>query len=320
MKKTIAIVIVLSLLLPLVMAGCYASKPGKMSDLVGTYQLTSFTRTYSTDPKDEEGHTEPRDLIAEREIEACYLVVGDQGEGYYVYATKDACTVRKVRITYTYSEDEPDRVKEIYYTDGGSDSGTNYPGKFTERLGVYCTRKEKSLSYSSPAIFGQKYSQSAKYTKVDKATDLSYASKQLGQTLIAADYEVALLSGWQTLEGNYDEALPYVYYYMNVDMARKTADVYYALKSDQRPIERKGQTVTYTLGEDGQPIRIAIGNDEFWADGSVVPVRSMYLCNDEGQPAWWFNNMGVNYPEAESNMQQCLQNYADSLAAQEGQE
>ena len=309
MKKQLIAVLLITMLLSMLLTACYASKPGKMKDLVGTYELTSFTRSYSEE-KDEEGNVVPRNLIEQRQITACYLVVGAEGEGYYVYEADGAEWVRKVKIEYTYSDKEPDKVKEIYYTDGSTTTGTNYPGKGTERLGLYFTRKEKTMSYTSPAIFGQKYSQSVKYTKVDKADDLSYVSGKLGKTLVAADYEVALLSGWQTYQGEYDEASPYIYCYIHLDMARKTADVYYALKSDAQPVELKNQAVTYTL--DGQPsIRITVGQNHYQCDIVSALPTSLYYYDAEQQYWIYFGNVGAQYDVAEA-VQTSLQNYSQN--------
>ena len=181
--KWVAAVLVLTMALgALGLTACYPSKPGTMRDLTGTYQLSAYTRSYDGET-DQEGQTVAHDLIEERGVKA-YLVVNGDGTGLYVYQDNNtAPSARLVHIQYTYDEDDASLVKEIVYTNGTSDSGDGYPGKGTEKLGLNFKRKTKDLTYTMPAVFGRKYSQTVRYTKVADAVDLGYVNAQLGVQL-----------------------------------------------------------------------------------------------------------------------------------------
>ena len=239
MKKTALLltIILVAALMASMLSACYVSRPAALKKVVGTYELTSFTQTYPAENEESEAKTV--DMIKEKEIKA-YLVLASDGTGYYVYKDKDTeLTTHKLNITYSYDEDDTSKVKEIYYTDGSDTSGDGAPNKGHERLGVYFKWTTKKLTYTMPAVLGRKYSQSVRYDKVDKATDLSYASKKMGATLVAPNYEVAQLDGILAYEGIYDSASPYIYYYIDYHPERSQASVYYALKSSKtkaRPI------------------------------------------------------------------------------------
>ena len=119
--KRIAIVVAMVMVAALCMAAftsCYVSKPAALKNVVGTYRLTTYTHTYSVEQEGADEKTqEVHNLLEERSIEA-YLVVRDDGTGYYVYREGDETTARSVKITYQYDDEKPSLVKEISYTTG----------------------------------------------------------------------------------------------------------------------------------------------------------------------------------------------------------
>ncbi|MGN1077359.1 MAG: hypothetical protein ACI4ST_02485, partial [Candidatus Gallimonas sp.] len=61
--------------------GCYRVDPAPMSALIGTYELTEYSRTY---PNDQEGQPNKTDFKTEKQISA-YLVIDGTNFGYVVY-------------------------------------------------------------------------------------------------------------------------------------------------------------------------------------------------------------------------------------------
>lgn len=167
---------VLVALMCFTLTSCYVSHPAKMAKLVGTYAIKTFTRKDANASSD----TDPTDLIKENGVVA-YLVVADNGYGYYVYKDNETpLTVNRVTITYAYDEEDLSKVKTITYTDGLPHTGDKYPGSGSELLGLNFRLFTKELNYSHGTAFKQKYSQSVVYKKVNNATDLSFVQKKLG--------------------------------------------------------------------------------------------------------------------------------------------
>lgn len=307
MKKTALVltIILVAALCATMLSSCYVSRPAAMKKVVGTYELTSFTRTYSA----AEGETESNtvDMIKDKEIKA-YLVVNADGKGYYVYSDKDTeVTTHQVNITFTYDEDDSSKVKEIYYTDGADASGDGSPLKGHEHLGVYFKWTTKKLTYSMPAVLGRKYSQSVRYDRVDKATDLSYVSKKFGKTLVAPAYEVAQLDGLLTYEGIYDMNSPYVYYYMDYRPAQNKATVYYMLKADEIQ-KTQDVTATFTVNAtvaDGYTqgsIDFMFGNVAMTSAYYGTPVTSL-VCQGEDYEMYFYH-----YRRGTSNIAELIAN------------
>ena len=63
-------------------SGCYVVKGGNVKDVVGTYKLTTYSRTYDSTNSAHAG--EKIDYIEQKGITA-YLIVTESGEGYYIY-------------------------------------------------------------------------------------------------------------------------------------------------------------------------------------------------------------------------------------------
>jgi len=263
MKKFIIALLLTAIISSLLLTACYVSNPAKMDELVGTYELTSYTRRpKNSDPEDENATV---DMIKDKEITA-YLVVKSDGYGYYVYKDKDTeLTAYSVRITYTYDDEHPDQVKEIYYEDGYVTSGNNYPGRGRERLGLNFKKKDRRLTYSVPSseLMKRDYSQSVEYTKVDNANDLSFVNSKLNASLSASEYG---LKGLEGLFVNSDIYGSETYVFMAVEFSKdlKTANYYYALKADEVLVKQSGLNVsTVYPEEDHNIVLITIGSQTF---------------------------------------------------------
>ncbi|MBO4535422.1 MAG: hypothetical protein J5755_05745, partial [Clostridia bacterium] len=277
MKKLLATLIIVTMLagIACVAVGCYNSKPAVMKELVGTYELTQFTR-WHTENQGEESTTQETDLKAERGIQA-YLVVKDNGRGYFVYKDNGGLTAREVAITYTYDDKNTNQIKEITYTDGLASSGDGYPGKGRETLGLTFGLKEKTLNFYYAQINGKlikrDYSQKVVYKKVSKSADLSYVESKLQVRLNIPRMEIGGLDGWQVYD-SYNESNPLVYFYIDMHVAEGQATIYYMFRSDGIR-HQENCALTFDVPEDNsQPIAIHVGDDVFYAYNYVTTIPS----------------------------------------------
>ncbi len=178
-KRLLALFLLVTLVLTA--SGCYVISAQRMWRVKGTYKLTVYT--YTPQYERREGYT-PRtyNYIEDEEYRyEVYLVVTGEATGYYVY--KDASTAayyKEIPLSYEY-EEEGSKVTYVIY--GGVTLADQSTG--TDRLGV--TRDH--LGYSKPAFdFTQPFTEKSmrsedirlSFERVDRATDLSYAEKQLG--------------------------------------------------------------------------------------------------------------------------------------------
>ena len=298
----------------LALVGCYVSKPATMSDLVGVYQLTKFTRTHTSTDENGESQSTETDLMAERGITA-FLVVGDNGFGYYVYKDNDGLSAKQVAITYTYDDEDTDKIKEISYSDGFAASGDGFPGKGKETLGLTFQKKEKTLNYNYAQINGKlikrDYSQSVSYTKVANGADLSFVERKIGTSLSIPDMRIAGLNGWQVHE-DFGAEEEYVYYYIDLNVVEKKADVYFMRREDKIQQSAHNLDVTFTIPEVADAyITIRIGNNVFYCDNSTkTPALNVFVLGTNQDIALWF----THYASADFDVQQHIQTMIDSLA------
>ena len=296
------------------LVGCYVSKPATMSDLVGVYQLTKFTRTHTSTDENGESQSTETDLMAERGITA-FLVVGDNGFGYYVYKDNDGQSAKQVAITYTYDDEDTDKIKEISYSDGYAASGDGFPGKGKETLGLTFQKKEKNLNYNYAQINGKlikrDYSQSVSYTKVANGADLSFVERKIGTSLSIPDMRIAGLNGWQVHE-DFGAEEEYVYYYIDLNVVEKKADVYFMRREDKIQESAHNLDVTFTIPEIADAyITIRIGNNVFYCNNSTTtPALNVFVLGTNQDIALWF----THYASADFDVQQHIQTMIDSLA------
>ncbi|MCR5741771.1 MAG: hypothetical protein K6G38_04890 [Gammaproteobacteria bacterium] len=188
-KKIFLSLILIALCLSL--TSCYASKPGSLKQLVGTYELTKYNRHDSDTTEETEADY---NMILKNNIVA-YLIIKDNGTGYYVYQDYDTDLYAvEVTIKYNYDDEDPDLVKEIIYSAFDSNKSIHtedkYPGSMNETLGLNFKLFSKTLNNTYYAVFGRDYSQSVSYKKVSSKSDLSYASKKLDCNLTDVLIEV----------------------------------------------------------------------------------------------------------------------------------
>ena len=322
MKKTALIltVIMVAAIVATTLSACYVSRPADKSLIMGTYRLTSYTRTY---PAAEEG-AEPTtvDMIAEQGITA-YLVIAEDGTGYYVYQDKDtALYARELSVTFVQDGADSADVREIRYTDGTYATGDGVPGKGHETLGVYYKPMRSRLTYTMPAVFGREYSQSVCYEMVSMRTNLAYVGKSLGVTLSAPPYALAQLDSVLCYDGVYDAGTPYIYYYVDYRPIEGKADVYYALKSDRTPHGLSDQTATYDIVLDSVPdatyvsgtLNVTIGTTTYSVPYYGSPVSSLTYRGDGYE--MWLNASARGATDVEALITDAMTRYAASIDVQ----
>lgn len=225
MKRTVALILILSLVV-CALAVLVSCNPAKLDKIVGTYKLTSYSRQAKSD-------SDVEDLIEKREITA-YLVITSSGSGYFVYEDNEVdFTAQTVSLKYTYDSDEPEKVTSIEVSDVNKFSD-NKIGWYNSLRVNYQGRKECYLTCTKIA-FGSISSSSGSttYTRVDKATDLSYVQKQLGKDIKALSNDnLARLHGMFRLNYTLGEENVYAYRFANINILDNTVTIYSALKED----------------------------------------------------------------------------------------
>ena len=274
MKKILLYVICIAIVLTTLfgLTACYTSKPDTEENLVGTYKLTYFT----SKPKDAGQDVEPTNMIKEKGVSA-YMIIKDDGTGYYAYKDNDKSWVRSIRLTYTYDEDDSSKVKELRYTDGmGAKDTDRYPGTGKEVLGVTFIKKEKKLHYNQPAMLSVKQSTVVTYEKVNSDTNVSYITSKLNIIANGAPFELSGLS--TVVMSGYGDSYPYIYYILSFNAAGKV-DEYYQLKTGE-PVVNSGLNVEVVAptGTDNT-IAIKIGEKTYtrpysYSDGLS---RALYI-------------------------------------------
>ena len=230
-------------------AGCYITQAQPMKNVKGTYELTNYTITEQKKHSDGVVRDTTTNMLESRGM-VTYLVITGTGTGYYVYKTNDvAAYAREVLLSYEKSEEETSKYKRVGYKD--------YTSSEYSMFGI----TKGALNFSKPPIFISNNIRtdgvSKSWKKVDKATDLSYVKKQLGEI------PCYTLEGYQQ-EGGYnvhceyntfdnpDFVSPYAYYYVILDTAKMQATSIYAnaVAEGETPV-RTEKTEEITLMGDG---------------------------------------------------------------------
>ncbi|MBE6926349.1 MAG: hypothetical protein E7461_05840 [Ruminococcaceae bacterium] len=284
------------------MAGCYMVSGQKMDRVKGTYKLTNYTYTPSYERR--EGYTpKTRDYINdEKYLYEDYLVITGSGTGYYVHKEANApAYVKEVRMSFEYNTDNSSLVDYVIYNDALTVSSSTNNGN---RLGV----SKNILNFSRPAfdytqLFTNKPMRTedvyVRWEKVDRATDLSYAQKQVGE-LKEYDYQSFAVRGIYELgtptniENGELAENPYQYYFYVIDTAKgvTTATVYYALKETPTMQVKETISLSCTAG-DWSEITL---DGEAWR---VDPTWGNYYYKESDGLKYTINQVGRDITEDE---------------------
>ena len=260
-RKLINIFSIIALVaVTLSLVSCYASKPGTLKQLVGTYELTKYTLSNSNDNSDPEAN----DQIKKEGIVA-YLVIKNDGTGFYAYkSSSEALRVEAIKVKYVYDEEETNKIKEISFTNGQETTGKDVPGCGYETLGLYFKLFKKTLNQSHPAVFGKKTSTSVTYTKVSSKSDLSYVEKKMGKLPEVLPFILNGLTGNYVL--TYDNQQLYEYYIVSLDTATMKAQINYRLNTATQNVKQENLafSVEYKVNENAENcLEITIGEQKF---------------------------------------------------------
>lgn len=217
----------------------YSSVAGKMEDMTGTYQLTTFKQ------KDDGVEV---DRITQLNVKA-YMVVGADGNGYYAYQDNNTeFWYDSTLIKYTKDLQKPELYKAIQMTVGKNDTRISYqkPGYgYEPPMGFNVNTK--TFNYSIPddqptqSWLYPSYYTSVVYTKISDKTDLSTISAKTGRNLTPlAKYEIKSLNGALIFHAGIPnhEIAPtvnnpqyniYKYYVVDFDAVNEKANIYYEL-------------------------------------------------------------------------------------------
>lgn len=223
--------------------GCYIIRSVKMTDLVGTYELTRYTAK--------------TDILAEREIKL-YMIIKSDGSGYYVYKDKDtALYASEMRFSFETDPEESSKYEYVHAQFNLQDE--------TVKFGV----NGKNLNYNKIVWkqltlenfkLEQDYTIDVDFNKVSEKTDLSYVNDVFDTNLTALPYGLARLAYTYQSHGpkwnesylnkaemlQFDQEMP-LYNYVSVDVFNNKAKFYYAYPSENQPLTREFDiTVTST--------------------------------------------------------------------------
>jgi len=321
MKKNFLLSLVL-VILAFVLTSCtmYSSKKGKLEDLVGTYKLTQFI-------KQEYDAEEDVDMIAKNSIVA-YLIVGSQGQGYYIYNGN----LSTISIEYTYDGDE---IKSIQYNDGFRQTYTksSQPGYGNEtKMGFNVNTK--TLSYSQPKFkeFGVKYpKRSVVYTKESDDTTLSYVRTKVDSTLNdQPDFMLKNLNGLFRLYENYCfteqqevEGLGlYKYFLADFNNQTKKATLYYKLINGSEGVKEENVDIKFERNNTSTVATIELKDIVFTitlnslTSSPLSPTKAVYV----GSDVVAYQNLSNIYIESnpqydETNREDAILGYIDEILA-----
>jgi len=272
MKKTTKRVLSLTLMLALLLSvsalfsGCYIVNSEKMKKIEGTYELTSYSG---------EG-----DYIASNEMKL-YVVIRSDGTGYYAYKDKNTEPhIAELRCSFEADPEESGKYSYVSL-DFGNGNGATKLGVQAAGLFEIDTRLGSSTlrwkNVSKPSL--GTYTVHVGFTRVSKATDLSYIHENFGEYKVlphgSLRYEgLYEISGFiiSTDLGAFPDD-PYIYYFSDIDVIGGTIKTYYMLKSDEKAVE---ETYEIKIGFD-ETGRIVIDCDagKLTADLYATPYSSM---------------------------------------------
>lgn len=241
-------------------AACYRTESGKKKDIVGTYKLVR--RTYGQDSSGQAIDLIERDGIVE------YLIFGEDGKGFRVYGDKnEELSCSELRVTFEEDEENPGLYNFITYKIDPAVDG--------RRLGYYAS--EKMLNFGTPALSSgciKLEASSTAYKKVSDDCTLGYVSAETSKTFEYVPYEFVNLLPATAFRDTMYVTDPetgeftstdngYIYFVVQFNPKKSTADIYYSLKSDKQKAEKKDLPFTFKYSEEDNNQSIIIEAGEF---------------------------------------------------------
>ena len=262
MNKTLK-KIILALVMVGTLSGCssFSSKPGKLKNLVGTYELD----VYKMKVDDNNSEEEPYDHKAKIGCVA-YFSIDEEGYGFYGYKDNETpARVDSVFSVFHYDSEKPELIKSLTMSDGKT-------SKFADQQRVGCLDEsemgfrdelfKKQLNYtlhSGHMLFQPerkiKY-QHVEYKRVSKEASLAKVNSLLGTNArFNKPYEMKRCEGYYVYNCYYKDGMGYEQYgdydYAVLDFesySEGKINLTYALKADH---VRKTEKVQTTILEKG---------------------------------------------------------------------
>ncbi len=250
MKKLTSLLIAsLILALSVTFTGCFYIDADTKKAIAGTYELTRYYKS---------GNAENTvDVLKEKNI-VCYLVIPEEGNGYYVYKDDDTdAYALESKISFEESKEEKDKYEYVVYTNDVAPSSE----KFGYRKGGLNKQYPVFKGSILDGTLTTDYTVYIDYKKVDSAQDLSYVTKKIKDLPVYKLGEYAYngyfrKSSIDCPAENHEQADEYVYYFIRLDSLAKKATEYYMKRGDKI---RRVQTVDYSVA----PAKNEYGNDNY---------------------------------------------------------
>ena len=217
-RRLLSLIMVLTLILSAtaVLSSCYIIKSGKMKDIEGTYQLTTYSRD--------------TDLIEKRGI-VLYVVIRADGTGYYAYKSNGTEPhIAELRCSFTSDSEKSGHYSNVAINFGYGSDATNF--------GITAGSESSSIN-SNTTYWGDKWDIKWQYVtlkRVSKATDLSYINENFGAYDVLPYGLLKANGGYDLLSitsNTGDDVNPFVYYLMDVNLYTLKTTVWYMLKQDE---------------------------------------------------------------------------------------
>lgn len=252
--------------------GCYSVHPAPKGDVYGTYELTTYTRTYPV--KDGEDEPEVINFVEDYGAKS-YIVVGEDGFGYYFYSDKETELFGKeIKITLeeTTNEEKAGRIAYVCYdVDGEKGDRFGVNQKTFGQIILNYTGKPTGFRFAkeNDRIVAKKaYSETVKYKKISGITSLKTVSKKLPMIPLIAPYELNAYDGkllGLRISDFERKQCPLVYFACRIDADHMNAEVRYGLKGEGAEVlDRQASDVKVELVEmNGEFIGIKVGDYSF---------------------------------------------------------
>lgn len=236
MKKTlIAFALILCLMLS---SGCYHTRASKISKIVGTYELI----TYSEDGVD---------MIAKYDMQA-YLVVNNEGKSYYYLRRGEYVSLEEINLRFIPDEEESGKYSYIEYQRDTSSEWEMF-GYADDGFNAHRRRYTGGLENL------KSYDIYINYKKVSKVKDLSYLSSKVSNLPKPLEFGKNLYDGiynYEFIYNNFDREKQkrfneyfdeeFVYWFIDLNLYTGKATTYTMQKSDE--VSKETQS-SFTLGE-----------------------------------------------------------------------
>lgn len=254
-KKLLSFIMVLTLILSLstLLSGCYIIKSGKMNQVEGLYELTSYGGKSN--------------YMEERGTKVVMVIRAD-GTGWYGYQSNSSEPyISELRCKFTQDTENPGKYSYVEIDFQGN-------GEYV-KFGIQASFNSTSINSSKPVFsgdlfkgtYGLDYYITSNFNRVSKATDLDSLKNYFG------DYKL-MPSGTMYFDGFYEgfgpvstthsfssqlPSDPFVYIYFDIDLLAGKGRAWYMLKSDEQAVETE--------------FDVSIGNST--SDGFMLTLGSM---------------------------------------------